>query len=177
MPIILLIEGWDQEVRSLRPAWANSSRDLISKITREKWSGGVAQVVECLLWKKQDETTSKKKKNPVASLCCAGEIFFVFPWMFLWRVDLCTLLCPGNISASFEHPTHSPNFPPFLNFVLFLFLLYQMLLQTFTYPRMFVHRRKLMENRSCWKVMATKNEFGSHPIRPTLPQKTNIILN
>jgi hypothetical protein len=35
----------------LRLAWANSSREPISKITRARWTGGVAQVVECLLCK------------------------------------------------------------------------------------------------------------------------------
>jgi hypothetical protein len=34
-----------------RPVQANSSRDPISKITRAKWTGGMAQVVECLLFK------------------------------------------------------------------------------------------------------------------------------
>jgi hypothetical protein len=33
----------------LRPAQANSSQDPISKITREKWTGGVAHTIECLL--------------------------------------------------------------------------------------------------------------------------------
>jgi hypothetical protein len=30
-------------------AWADSLQDPISKITRAKWTGGVAQVVDCLL--------------------------------------------------------------------------------------------------------------------------------
>jgi hypothetical protein len=41
--------GWDQEDCVLRPAWVNSSWDLISKITRVKWTGGVAPVTEHLL--------------------------------------------------------------------------------------------------------------------------------
>jgi hypothetical protein len=36
---------------SLRPAQANSSQDSISKITIEKWAGGVTQVIENLLCK------------------------------------------------------------------------------------------------------------------------------
>jgi hypothetical protein len=40
--------GGDQEDLSLRPTWANSSQDPISKITRTKWTGGVAQTVEHL---------------------------------------------------------------------------------------------------------------------------------
>jgi hypothetical protein len=31
--------------------WANSSQDLIFKTTRTNWTGDVAQVVECLLYK------------------------------------------------------------------------------------------------------------------------------
>jgi hypothetical protein len=33
----------DEEEYDLRPAWANSSQDLISKIARAKWTGGMAQ--------------------------------------------------------------------------------------------------------------------------------------
>jgi hypothetical protein len=52
MPIILAYSGgWNQEDQDSRPAWANSSGDSISKITRAKWTGLVAQVVECLLCK------------------------------------------------------------------------------------------------------------------------------
>jgi hypothetical protein len=43
--------GWDPEDWGLRPAWANSSQDPISKITRAKWTGGVAQAMEYLLCK------------------------------------------------------------------------------------------------------------------------------
>jgi hypothetical protein len=43
--------GWDQEDHSLRSAPTNSSWEPISKITRVKWTGGRAQVVECLLCK------------------------------------------------------------------------------------------------------------------------------
>jgi hypothetical protein len=45
------LRGWDQEACSSRPDWANSSQDPISKLTREKWTGGVAQAVEHLLCK------------------------------------------------------------------------------------------------------------------------------
>jgi hypothetical protein len=41
----------DWEVHSLRPAWGTSLRDPISKITRAKWTGSVAQAVEHLLCK------------------------------------------------------------------------------------------------------------------------------
>jgi hypothetical protein len=38
--------GWDWEDQDLRPGWANRSQDPISKMTRAKWTGGVAQVAE-----------------------------------------------------------------------------------------------------------------------------------
>jgi hypothetical protein len=52
----------------LRPAQANSSQDLISKITRAKWTRGVAHAVECLLWKfkalnSNPGPTGKKKER------------------------------------------------------------------------------------------------------------------
>jgi hypothetical protein len=43
--------GSDLKDHSLRPPWANSSRGPISKITRAKWAGVVAQAVEHLLCK------------------------------------------------------------------------------------------------------------------------------
>jgi hypothetical protein len=43
--------GCNQGDLSSRSAWANSSPDPISKITIEKWTGGVVQVVEHLLCK------------------------------------------------------------------------------------------------------------------------------
>jgi hypothetical protein len=43
--------GWVWEDWGLRPAWANSSWDPISKITKDKWTGDVAQKVGCLLCK------------------------------------------------------------------------------------------------------------------------------
>jgi hypothetical protein len=41
--------GWDCEDHSLRLAWANSSKDLISKLSEQKCAGGVAQAIEHLL--------------------------------------------------------------------------------------------------------------------------------
>jgi hypothetical protein len=65
--------GWDWEDHSLRPAWENSSRDSISKISRAKWTGGVAQMVECLLcqWETLSTNSSpaKKKRLPHYNLC------------------------------------------------------------------------------------------------------------
>jgi hypothetical protein len=42
------LEGWDQEDHDSTPTWANGLRDPISKITRAKWTGDVAQaVIQC----------------------------------------------------------------------------------------------------------------------------------
>jgi hypothetical protein len=41
----------EAEDHGLRPAQANRSQDPISKITRAKWTGGVAQAAERLLCK------------------------------------------------------------------------------------------------------------------------------
>jgi hypothetical protein len=59
----------------LRSTWANSSRDPVSKITRPKWVGSVAQEVEYLLCKLETRTKpwiqmpdpQKKKKKFEAS--------------------------------------------------------------------------------------------------------------
>jgi hypothetical protein len=45
----------------LRSALANSSQDPISKITKAKWTGGVAQAVESLLCKHEALQFNKKK--------------------------------------------------------------------------------------------------------------------
>jgi hypothetical protein len=58
--------GRDQEDHSSRPAWANSSGDPISKITRPKWTGGVVQVVVLLCKHKtlsSNLSPSKQKKD------------------------------------------------------------------------------------------------------------------
>jgi hypothetical protein len=59
---------WDQEDHSSSPAQANSSWDITSKLTRAKWSEGVAQMVEHLLCKNEalnsnPSPTKKKKKK------------------------------------------------------------------------------------------------------------------
>jgi hypothetical protein len=43
--------GRDREDHGLRPAWANSLQDPISKITRAKWTRDLVQTIECLLCK------------------------------------------------------------------------------------------------------------------------------
>jgi hypothetical protein len=54
-PTPIILATWEAEIGRIqglnsRPAQANSSRDPISKITRAKWTAGVAQMVEHLLW-------------------------------------------------------------------------------------------------------------------------------
>jgi hypothetical protein len=60
----LIVEG----LFSSRIAQANTSPNLISKRTRAKWAGGMAQTVDCLLCKHEalnsnPSPTKKKKKE------------------------------------------------------------------------------------------------------------------
>jgi hypothetical protein len=55
----------DLEDHSSRPAQANSSRDPISKITRAKWAGGAAQVVELLLCQVLSSNAGPTKNNTI----------------------------------------------------------------------------------------------------------------
>jgi hypothetical protein len=48
----------------LRPAWANCSQDSISKITKVKWTGGVAQAIECLLCKCEALSSNSIQTQP-----------------------------------------------------------------------------------------------------------------
>jgi hypothetical protein len=74
------VGGWDQEDHGLRPAWAKSSWDPISKITRAKLPRGVVQVVEYLqhrhwevLLNSNYSPTKKKKKKSIET-----------GWLKLW---------------------------------------------------------------------------------------------
>jgi hypothetical protein len=63
----VILATWEAEIRTA-VQMANSSRDPNSKITRAKWTGGVAQVVEHLLCKSKarnskPSATKKKKKE------------------------------------------------------------------------------------------------------------------
>jgi hypothetical protein len=55
--------NWEDQ--SLRPTQANSFRDCISKITREKRTGGVAQVVKHLLYKHKVLHSSSNHPAPL----------------------------------------------------------------------------------------------------------------
>jgi hypothetical protein len=46
------------------PVWANSLWDPISKITRAKWTEGVAQVLECPLCKHEAQVQSLSSLSP-----------------------------------------------------------------------------------------------------------------
>jgi hypothetical protein len=54
----------------LRPTWANSSRDPITKITKAKWTGGAAQAVEYLFNKhtalNSNPSLTTKKERKIA---------------------------------------------------------------------------------------------------------------
>jgi hypothetical protein len=61
--------GWDGEDHGSRPTQANCLWDPISKITRAKWTGGVAKVVEHLLCKCKvlsQTPVPPKQKNSLA---------------------------------------------------------------------------------------------------------------
>jgi hypothetical protein len=62
--------GWDQEARSSKPALGNSFQGPMCKITRVKWIGSVAWVVEnlfckckALSWNPISPKKKKKKKG------------------------------------------------------------------------------------------------------------------
>jgi hypothetical protein len=61
--------GWDQEDHSSRSAQANSWWAPISKITRAKWTGYVAQVVEC----QSPPPPPKKGVSKVIPVCSQFE--------------------------------------------------------------------------------------------------------
>jgi hypothetical protein len=71
MPVILVT--WDVDGHGLRPAWENSVRDPISKITRAKWTGGVAQVVEYLLCKCKTPCSNQKQNCEIAKVVLRGK--------------------------------------------------------------------------------------------------------
>jgi hypothetical protein len=47
----------------LRSTWTNSSRDPIPKITRAKWTGGVAQALEYLLCKHEAKCKPQSRQK------------------------------------------------------------------------------------------------------------------
>jgi hypothetical protein len=74
------LEGWDQEDHGLKPASANSLQDPISKITRAKWTGGVAQVVQCLLCKCEALSSNS---HPIKNRWFVYHLFLPVP---RWKV-------------------------------------------------------------------------------------------
>jgi hypothetical protein len=59
--------SWDLEDYGFRPAWQIVCETPISKLTRIKWTGGMAQALQCLLWKHKilssNSILSKKRKK------------------------------------------------------------------------------------------------------------------
>jgi hypothetical protein len=122
--------GWAQEDRGSRPAQAKSSQDPpISKITREKWTRGLAQVVEHLVCKCKAQSsnscpnkTNKKlqqhectalqfqrsfirAKVMVATGLVPSGSAFLQSWPFLDLSDICC-----HISFWFPFPLSSFSF-------------------------------------------------------------------
>jgi hypothetical protein len=66
MAVILATWETDQEDCGSRPAWANTLRNSISKITREKWTTGMASAAQCLPSKHEtlssNPSTEKNKR-------------------------------------------------------------------------------------------------------------------
>jgi hypothetical protein len=87
------LRGWGQEDHGWRPAQANNSWDYISKkLTRTKWTGGIAQAVECLLlqalslqFKPQDHKHTQKE-----NMCIKGDFKKLFCLMIeiliIWKI-------------------------------------------------------------------------------------------
>jgi hypothetical protein len=87
----------------LRPAQANSLQDPISKITKAKWTGGVAQAVESLIYKCQALTsipspTKNKHKKPQLFKCAQQNTLSPhkkkIPCIFLFGIK-------GQVSLTF----------------------------------------------------------------------------
>jgi lysozyme family protein len=57
------LEGWDQEDQILRSAQENSSQDSFFKITKAKWTGSVAEVVESTKTWVQTPVPTKKDRE------------------------------------------------------------------------------------------------------------------
>jgi hypothetical protein len=78
----LILASW--VFQGLRSARANSSWDLISKITTEKWSGGVAQAIEHLLCKHEALSSNPSpttKKNSRKHQCQDYKSPPRLPWV------------------------------------------------------------------------------------------------
>jgi hypothetical protein len=81
------LEGWDLEDPGSRPVWANNSWDSISKTTRAKWIGAVAQAVELSEFElrvlSSNSSPTKKKKSNIVTF----RIITCSFWYYLKNVD------------------------------------------------------------------------------------------
>jgi hypothetical protein len=70
----------------LRQAWANSSRTSIFKVTKEKWTGGVAAAIGCLLCKckalSSNSSPTKKVREKEREREREGSELLVSFWSF-----------------------------------------------------------------------------------------------
>jgi hypothetical protein len=82
----------------LRPAWANTSQDPISKITRAKWTRGVAEAIENLSSNPSCTTDTKKITIGLAYNIILYNIMVTYQYMFSLHpvaqnsLNLCNLL-------------------------------------------------------------------------------------
>jgi hypothetical protein len=75
--------GWDREDCSLRSAQEYSSQALISKITRAKWTGGLAQVVEWLLCKYEAPSSNPSYTHTHTEIC-----EYIYIYMCVYRISV-----------------------------------------------------------------------------------------
>jgi hypothetical protein len=101
------LKVWDGENYSSRPARANSSQNRISKITREKWTRGVAQAVECLFCKHEalssnpSPTKNKQINKQTKKTLREPSAFLARPWAIWPLSGSPTLTSTGPLNRSF----------------------------------------------------------------------------
>jgi hypothetical protein len=99
--------GWGREDHSSRPARANSSWDPISKITRAKWTRGMALAVKYLLCKHETlssnpSSTPKKKKN------CKKDVYTCQTANAVWKFKVKMAVVISWWVSLHRHPHFNP---------------------------------------------------------------------
>jgi hypothetical protein len=94
---------WDWEDSGSRPAWQNSLWDLISKISRAKWTGSVAQIAAYLLYRCEalssnlSPTKKENKKRGNYTFHLENETWEIFPFQ--------------EVQSSFQSKIEGPRVP------------------------------------------------------------------
>jgi hypothetical protein len=80
--------GWDQGVWGSKPAWANNSRDLISKITRVK-CGSSSRVPALQVWSPEfkPQSVPPKKQKRRKTECFKHSYEALYGWIFFSLVN------------------------------------------------------------------------------------------